>query len=55
MTKHSTIAQKIQVVILADAGHDNNYIAEMTSLSYRQVSRENKFEYKKLIFVGKTH
>ncbi len=45
MTKHATIAQKIEVAILADAGHDKNYIAEMTSLSYRQVSRENKLEY----------
>ncbi len=44
--KHATIAQEIQVAILADAGHDNNYIADMTSLSYHQVSRNNKSEYK---------
>jgi molybdate-binding protein len=44
MTKHATIAQKIQVNILADAGHSNNHIAKKTSLSYRQVSREKKDE-----------
>jgi hypothetical protein len=55
MTKHAILTQKIQVAILADAGHDNNYIAKMTSLSYRQVRRGKKFQHKKQIFVGKTH
>ncbi len=38
MTKHATRAQRIQVQILAKAGHDSEGIAEMTSLSCRQVS-----------------
>ncbi len=52
MTKHANIAQKIQVAILADVGYYNNYIAEMTSLSYCQVGRENEFKYKYIIFIG---
>jgi hypothetical protein len=48
MTKHATIAQKIQVKILADAGHSNNRIAGLTSLSYRQVSKEKKDKLKKI-------
>ncbi len=40
MMKHATITQSVLVKILADAGHNNNYIAGITSLSYSKVSEK---------------